>query len=222
MKKFLLLIICLLFITGCADKKDKKLEDVPDNKIENQVVLPPEPVYTDDNPVIIGLYQNGRLVKEISAPIRDNLDIGSFDVYFTNEENAGGTNTKRNFNKYAASYEDASKYKIGFYLNFETTDKKMEATILDPKGTYSLEPFVYCYLYDDVNQADGTWYDHVRPDDVKENTIYSSIKLYGAFDTNKITSPITLTVFTYDTEDDFDENGMYRGNSKYSITINRQ
>ena len=35
-------------------------------------------------------------------------------------------------------------------------------------------------------------------------------------DANQITSPVELTVFTYD-EDDFDELGHYRGISKNSI-----
>ena len=38
-------------------------------------------------------------------------------------------------------------------------------------------------------------------------------------DINKVTSPITLEAFTYDSADDFDEKGNYRGNSKYSIEI---
>ena len=36
-----------------------------------------------------------------------------------------------------------------------------------------------------------------------------------------ISSPITLTVFTYD-EDDFDKDNNYIGKSKYTITINTQ
>ena len=54
-----------------------------------------------------------------------------------------------------------------------------------------------------------------------DNTIYSSIKLYLHKDTKTITSPITLTVFTYKDENDFID-GHYRGNSKYTITINNK
>ena len=222
MRKFLLLILMLFLVTGCTFSEDKKMNDTTDdNKEETTDVLPPEPIYVDENPVVVGLYQNGKLVRNISATFYDNIDIDSFDVYFTNDENVGDTNTKRNFNKYASNYDNVSQYKIGFYVSFDVADKKMEATILNPEAMYSLAPYVYNYLYDDVHQADGTWYSHVETKDVKNDTIYSSIKLYGADSMNKVTSPITLMVFTYDTDDDFDENGIYRGNSKYTITINK-
>ena len=55
--------------------------------------------------------------------------------------------------------------------------------------------------------------------DYNENTIFSSIKLFMANNINDITSPITLKVFTYNDEEDFDETGHYRGISSYSITI---
>ena len=53
---------------------------------------------------------------------------------------------------------------------------------------------------------------------MKENTIISSIKLFTAHKGTSITSPITLTAFTYDSEDDFKDN-KYRGTSSYTITI---
>lgn len=223
MKKYVLLITILFMVTGCTDYNKKDLKDNESNSIEKQEeTVPEEPVYVDENPVIVGLYQNGKLVKNIDATIRDDLDIGSFDVYFTNEENVGSTNTKRNFNKYYNNYEDAGKYKIGFYISFVTTDRKMEVVIKDPSARYNLWPYIYNYLYDDIHQVDGGWYSHVEEKDVNADTIYSSIKLYGAENTKDIISPITLTVFTYDTDDDFDDVGMYRGNSKYTITINKK
>ena len=87
---------------------------------------------------------------------------------------------------------------------------------------YIVTPYIYNYLYDDIHQPDGAWYSHVEENQVTNETIYSSIKLYAAEKTNEISSPITLTVFTYDTADDFDESGMYRGNSKYTITIKKK
>ena len=58
-------------------------------------------------------------------------------------------------------------------------------------------------------------------EEVKDDTIYSSIKLYLHKQINEITSPITLTVFTYKDDSDFVD-GHYRGNSKYTITINNK
>ena len=222
MRKKLLLILCLLLVTGCTFGADENLENSTSEEEETHEELPPVPVYVDENPVTVGLYQNGKLVKSVTAPVQASVDIASFDVYFTNEENVGGTNTKRNFNKYAANYENVNAYKIGFMISFSIDGEEITKTITGPKDTYIFGPYIYCYLYDDVHQPDGSWYSHVKENDVNDDTIYSSIKLYAVDDASKITSPITLTVFTYDTEDDFDEFGIYRGNSKYAITINKK
>ena len=222
MKKTLLLVFSLFLITGCDVKEKKELENTKPDNPEIPDVLPVEEKYVDENPVIVGLYQNGKLVKALTTQIKSGVDIASFDVYFTNEENVGSTNTKRNFNKYAANYEDVSKYKIGFMVSLLVGDEIINKTILSPKDMYTLSPYIFNYLYDDVHQADGTWYDHVDAKDVNEKTIYSSIKLYAVDEVSKLSMPITLTVFTYDTEDDFDGDGMYRGNSKYTITINKK
>ena len=225
MKNYLLLILVLLFVTGCFFNKEKK-EEITNEVISNEeeikedtIVEEKEEVYKDDNPVIVGLYKNGKLVKDIDVVIADDTDIISLDVYFTNIEDVGSSNTKANFNKYASDYEDVNKYKIGFIVNFDIKDETINKVITSPKDMYVLSPYIYNYLYDDVHQ-DGSWYSHVEEASVNDETVYSSIKLYGAENTNKINSPITLTVFTYDTEDDFDDNGMYRGNSKYTVTIN--
>ena len=218
MKK-IFLILMIFVLCSCNSKVDEPIS--VDDK-EEEIIVPTVPEYVDDNPITVGLYQDGKLVKDVSAPIVNDLDIGSFDVYFTNLENVGSTNTKANFKKYYNTYENIDKYKIGFYISFNVGDKVMAGNILGPDKMYVVTPYIYNYLYDDVNQADGAWYSHVEKDQVKDNTIYSSIKLYAAEFTEQITSPITLTVFTYDDMDDFDEDGIYRGNSKYTITINRK
>ena len=87
------------------------------------------------------------------------------------------------------------------------------------KGLYALDPYLYPFMYDDINNSGH--YSHVTTKDVKDNTVYSSIKLYLHQKTKEITSPITLTAFTYNGEDDFLD-GHYRGNSSYTITINNK
>lgn len=225
MKKYLLLVLCLFLVIGCSKDKQEVVEEEINNikeEVKEEQVIVEEDIYKDENPIIVGLYQKGKLVKSINANIMDSTDIASFDVYFTNEEDVGSSNTKNNFNKYASNYEESNKYKIGFMISFTTEDESINKVITGPKDTYITTPYIYNYLYDDVHQVDGAWYSHVEEKDVNDETVYSSIKLYGAEYTNKINSPITLTVFTYDTEDDFDDNGMYRGNSKYSVTINKE
>ena len=53
----------------------------------------------------------------------------------------------------------------------------------------------------------------------KLNTLFTSIKLQSGSKCTEILPKLDLTVFTYDSEDDF-ENNEYRGNSKYTMTIN--
>ena len=144
------------------------------------------------------------------------------NVYFTNLENVNSSNIKYNFNEYASSYDNVNKYKIGFQVSFIASDEEITKVITGPKDMYILSPYIFNYLYDDVHQNDGAWYSHVEENQVNDTTVYSSIKLYATDDVYKISSPITLTVFTYDTMDDFNDNGLYRGNSKYTITIKNE
>ena len=216
-KIILLFLISILILTGCKDNNSEK-EII--NKREFIEVTEDEPTYTDDNPVVVGLYQNGNLIKDITLPFNYESDIAVFDVYYTNEESVGNNSTKYNFNRFYNNYEYPEKYKIGFYISFKVGDELKEATITTPDKTFVFNPYIFIYLYDDIHQPDGAWYSHVES--MTDNTLFSSIKLTAIHNLNEITSPVTLTVFTYDTEDDFDEDGKYRGNSKYTININKQ
>lgn len=213
MKKVLLIILLILSLTSCKDNKTKEIEipEINDKIVES---------YIDTNPIKIGIYKNNKLLKDYKTETTNNLqDIGVFNIYFTDKEYLDSTWIKYNFNKYYNEYKDISNYKIGFYVSFEADGKKIEKNILSPKDTFVLTPYIYNYLYDDVHQADGAWYSHIEPEDMKDNTVFSSIKLFSADIGSKIKYPITLKVFTYDSEDDFDESGFYRGNSSYTITI---
>ncbi len=219
MKRFLLLIVILLFICGCSNTT-KGLDNNNTTYEENEKIISDTPKYVDENPLVVGLYKNGKLIDDYNVNIKPSTDIGVFDVYFTNENNVYSTNTKYNFNKYASNYENINKYKIGFQVSFVTDNGEVTKVITGPKDMYVLSPYIFNYLYDDVHQTDGAWYSHLEEKDINESTIYSSIKLYATDDIYRISSPIKFTVFTYDTEDDFDIDGLYRGNSKYTITIN--
>ena len=209
---FLILIICI----GCSDKELKDFSNTLSESIEKSQE---KPKYVDTNPITVGLYKKGKLVKDYNSKFKDHYDVAVFNVIYSNDEDLGSTNLKKNWNKYYSKYENIDDYKIGFYLEFEADGKKIENKILDPTAKYNSAPYIFIYLYDGIHQKDGAWYSHLNPEDVKEDTIYSSIKLYMDKETNKISSPIKLTVFTYKDELDFDESGMYRGNSSYTATI---
>ncbi len=214
MKKYLILLLLFLLI-GCQKPKEQ-ITNTNLNEIKEEDIIPPEPQYKDENPVVVGLYKNKKLVKEIDNVLRNENDTITLNIYFTNEDTINNS-----FNTYASNYENSSQYKIGFIIKFQTEDETINKIIKSPKDMYALSPYIFNYLYDDIHQQEGTWYSHLEEKDINENTIYSSIKLYATDKINKITTPITVTVFTYDTEDDFDNNGLYRGNSQYTITLKR-
>ena len=216
MKKICVIIVFLILLSGCSKNNEKNIHKEIEKKTE---IVEDIPNYKDNNPVKIAFYENGKILKDYSTSPKPETEIGVFSVLFTNDNEINNTNFKTAFNNYYNQYENKEKYKIGYYIKFNVGDKIIEKTITDPTSIFSLTPYLCVYLYDDIHQPDGAWYSHVEEADVKENTLYTSIKLFMVEDINKITSPIILETFTYDSEDDFDENGNYRGNSKYSIEI---
>ena len=214
MKKIILLLISLLIISGC-EKKEETKNNIDNDDIKEEIVEK----YVDNNPIKIGIYDKNKLVTNYETDFIDGTDLALFDIYYTNLEYVDNKSTKINWKKYYSEYENIENYKTGFYIKFEADGKVFEETILDCTKTHSMYPYLFVYLYDDVNQPDYTYYSHVE--EMNGNTIFSSIKLYLSSDSINITSPITFTVFTYDDMDDFDEFNHYRGNSSYTISISR-
>lgn len=219
MKKLILFIIGIFIITGCSTK-EKDIETNADDKIPE--INEPVIKYKDENSVKIGIYDKNKLVKDFETNFMDDTDLLFFDIFLTNEEYVDNNNTYTNYIKYYSNYENIQNVKTGFYITFEANGNVYEELILDSTKTFSLQPYIFVYLYDDIANVGKSFYSHIEPEQENENTIFSSIKLYLAENSNQITSPITLTAFTYDGMDDFDENNHYRGNSSYNIKINRK
>lgn len=212
MKKIILIISISILLTGCNKLNNYTYKDISikDNSINN---------YLDDNPIKISLYQGSKKITNYNITLDNFKDIGVFSVYYTNKDALETSNTKYNFKKYYQEYSNIDNYKIGFYISFYVNDKHIEQLILDPTKTYAMSPYMYIYLYDDVNQLDGSFYSHLEPDDINDKTIYSSIKLFLPHNGIDITSNIILTAFTYKSDEDFTNNNHYRGKSSYTINI---
>ena len=219
MKKLILIILCLFLTVGCTKKEDIVNSNIEEDKPEVTQVEEP---YIDNNPIKVGLYMNGKLINEYNTTLVDGTDIASFDVYFTDIEDVGSSNTKNNFNKYYQMYNDIEKYKIGYFVSFDTKDNHYEVVVKEPNTETALAPYIFMYLYDDIHQPDGAWYSHITMDEFNDSSILSSIKLCMVNGSHEITSPITLTVFTYDSDDDFDSVGHYRGVSSHTLIINNK
>ena len=146
-------------------------------------------------------------------------DIGSFEVFLTDEEIIDGATFKNIWNKYYKNYDNIENHKIGFNIKFVLKDgTHYNANYFEP-DTYKFSEYFYTYLYDDIHQDDGAYYSHLE--EINENTLLTSIKIHAVDGIDEVDSFI-LSAFTYDTEDDFDEEGNYRGNSLYVIRIKRR
>ena len=215
-----ILLLGFLILTGCNSKKEEIKKEKKENKPQKQEeVKIEEEKYVDDNPITIGLYEDySTLVKDYYTDKTSLKDL-FFSAFYTNDESIVQGYVKNRFLNYMNNYENVNDYKIGYTISFYVGDEYISKTITEITDEYVFNPYFYVYLYDDVNQEIGAWYSHLTKDDVKDYNIFTSIKLY-LVEIDKVTSPIELTVFTYDTEDDFDDKGNYRGNSKYTININ--
>ena len=221
MKKIILFISIFFTLTGCINTKENMNNETNNNIYNEQNIenIPKEELYVDTNPVKVAIYKNSYKLTSYSTTLSNFKDIGIFNIYYTDIDKTDSSNTKTNYQKYYNEYENISHIKTGFYFEFEADGKKIEYLALDPTSKHAMTPYLYVYLYDDINQTPGTYYSHLEPDDIKENTVFSSIKLFLAQQGSKITSPITFTVFTYDSLDDFTEDNKYKGNSSYTIEI---
>lgn len=223
MKYVKLLGVFILLLSGCsfAATKDND-KDTIDINVSG---ITKEDNYVDDNIINIGIYPangsyyNKEIIKDTYyADFNSMQDIGSFEVFLTNDSSISGSNFKDTWKKYYNNYTDIDKYKIGYNITYTLKDGTREGgNFLEP-DIYRYGKYIYVYLYDDVNAPDGI-YSHLES--MEDNTILSSVKIFATYDIDDV-DYITLTAFTYDDDDDFDKDNNYRGKSKYTIDIKRK
>ena len=228
MKKVIIVLICLFFMTGCQFKFVDKLEKVPAenlifNKNDNKEV-DNTPKYVDDNPVKLSLYIDGifatldKVPSDFHETWVKKRDIAVFNVLLTELDNINGEYFQDMWKEYAESYN--TKYKVAWYINFELNDGTViDQMIYSPKDVESFYDYLEIYLYDSANVAKDVWYSHLLEKNMTDDTIMTSMKLTAGSKYEEIKTPVKVMAFTYDTEDDFDENGHYRGNSKYIVNV---
>ena len=228
----LTIVISIIYTTILINKNKNEKKNIDENiEIENTEIeieeTIEEPKYKDENQVPISLYieQGDELVKisEYSCDWSPENVLNLFYAIPSTEESISSYNFDSMWKEKIAAYPNGDKCRIGYQVSFKYEDGNTYTYNLKcPDDTYFTFPKVMTYLYDDVNLVPGKPYYHITQDVMYDYTIASSIKLVGDVDSDKIEGPITLTAFCFDSEDDFDEEGNYRGNSKYTIIITRE
>lgn len=224
-KTFLILIILLL--GGCTLNKENINKDnqrEEENKKEESEI---KEAYQDNNPIKLGIfsaedtnYHNKEVIDdEYVTSFTKGVDLGSFEVIFTDQKVIDGNKFKDTWYTYYNQYENIDNYKIGYNIKFTSKDGTVyEGNFLEP-DIFKFEDYFYVYLYDDINQKDGAFYSHLE--EITDDNIITSIKIYGVGKIEELEN-IELTAFTYDGEEDFDKEENYRGNSIYKINIKKK
>ncbi len=219
MKKRIYLLLFILLLCGCS-KENKKILPKEENKEEIPIIEE----YKDLNDTPISFYQlKGNTLTKISnlsGSYNALDDIGVFQIYPSKEEVITlNSSFASSFYEEYIKYKEKLNIKIGFSIDFLLdTGEEVSYLILTPQNTMDHWEYLMGYLYDDyINQGKG-FYSHIEESEYSDTTLFTALKLQCGAYVDKIKSPIHLTVFTYDSEDDFLD-GKYRGNSSSTITI---
>ena len=220
MKKVLFLLMLVICLCGC-EKEEVKIEETTKPDVQKEEVE----TYKDLNQTPIGIYSlNGnqltRLTTITKKPVIEE-DLGVFQIYPSNENTITlNKNFGESYYEQWQGYKKDTNLKVGFNLKFHlSTGEDVSYNIYSPADCMNRWEHLMNYLYDDYQNRGKSFYSHIENNEYNSNTLFTAIKIQSSYQVGEIDSKILLTVFTYDTEDDFDENHEYRGNSSYTMTI---
>jgi hypothetical protein len=220
MKKIFFTFIIILLLCGCGKQKEITKKEIKKEEKVGETIT-----YKDLNNTPISIYKidNNKLIKltEDTYNLNPLEDIGIFQIYPSNEDTISIDSFGQNFYDEWSKYNTNNNLKIGFNIKFDLTNNEhISYNILSPSNTFDKWEYFMAYLYDDyINQGKG-FYSHIEDKDYNENTLFTSIKIQCNDGVGSIKDKMELTVFTYDSEDDFLDN-EYRGNSKFTYTIKK-
>ena len=231
MKKvmYFVLIAMAIFLTcSCTNKKIDNEEKTDKEEVsEKPISEEKDDKYVDDNPITIGLYANingsTTLVDNYNSTWKQLKDIIVFSTFYTQEKTLAADSVAGTFDTYKSKYSNIDNYRIGYNVKFTVkSGASINQTILNPTDANQViySSFLLVYLYDDLYHRNDSWYSHITEEEFNGSTMMTSFKVTGGENYNQIISPIEITVFTYDSKVDFDENGKYRGKSKYTAILN--
>lgn len=217
MKKVIIIFIILILCSGCVDKK--KTETKKKKKVDVEYV----DTYKDLNNTPISFYTvNGNhldKLTKINKVLVPMEDIGIFQIYPSNLDKVQlKTGFAYDFYDEWTKYNSNNNIKIGYNIKFKTDDGDISYNIFNPINCMEKWEYLLNYLYDDYANRGKSFYSHIEDNEFNDSSLPSSIKIQSSGECSKIKDKILVTVFTYDSEDDFLD-GEYRGNSSSTLTI---
>ena len=160
-------------------------------------------------------------ISEFTSVRKAKKDIDCFEIFASTVESVTGKSFRAMWNAVWESHENRDNAKIGFEIEFTCGDNLVKKTLLKPSDAEEFFDYLEIYMYDDIHQTPGQWYTHLDDDDMKEETIISSIKLTSGSKIAEV-GDIILTAFIYNGEDCFNASGAYIGTVISSVTIKEE
>ena len=152
-------------------------------------------------------------------------DIVTIDAFATDDDSVPisvgtGNVFKDTWLGYWQSFDGYEDCKVGYNVSFKLKNgEEINQTIRKPSDVFSYRPYMENYLYDDLANANSGWYSHLLDEEVTDDTVMDCVKFTAGEQYEEIDGNVTLTVFVYNSDKDFDSKGNYIGDVSYSVDI---
>ena len=191
--------------------------------------LEPSPSATPDGPAVLGIYQRVggseyHLLPQWGKRWAKGVDICDLYVFASDEDTLKDGDYNRLFYRCWNSFPNAQAYKLGYHVKFALkTGEAVDLWIRSPKDAPKdskkyFYQFVEVYMYDSLKPKTGPKRMHLVESAMKPDTLITSIKLTCGSRIAEVTD-ITLGVFAYRSDADFDAQGKYIGPVLYEIPV---
>lgn len=189
----------------------------------------PTPTATPDGPTLLGIYQRVggseyHLLPQWNKRWVKGVDICDLYVFASDQATLKDGNYNRLFYQCWNSFPNAEAYKLGYHVKFTLkSGEDVDLWIRSPKDAPKdpkkyFYQFVEVYMYDSLKPKDGPKRMHLVESAMKPDTLITSIKLTCGSRIAEVTD-ISLGVFAYHDDADFDSAGKYTGPVIYQIPV---
>lgn len=187
------------------DSQTQTTDDSSDNSFVQNTQKPTKtatptnfPTPEPGMPNKLGLYiaeNNERIfVDKFSSKWISGKDIDCFEVLTSNEKSLSGKFGDL-WKSSWESFSNTKNVKVGYKLEIHLlSGETFSFDVKTPKDALKHKEYIEVYLYDDIHVSG--WYSHLEEDDMKDETIMTSIKLTATSKQNEV-NKIHLTAYLY-------------------------